>query len=171
MFQMLDTPLGPMVAKWTRTGLYSFSFASEQSVGEFLAPQIDTPHSSLIRELSEAIEKYFEGGSINYPLERLDWTATTAFHQALLRACYAIPPGQTKTYRELAVECGSSKAARAAGQAMAKNRWPIIIPCHRVVGSSGNLTGYSGTGGLHTKHLLLRHEAGESLASQLAQHQ
>ena len=66
--------------------------------------------------------------------------------------------GETLTYGQLAKLAGSPHAARAVGGAMARNRWPLIVPCHRVVGSSGKLTGYSGEGGLKTKHWLLEHE-------------
>jgi len=75
-----------------------------------------------------------------------------------LTLCHAIPVGETRTYGQLAKLAGSPHAARAVGGAMARNRWPLIVPCHRVVGSSGKLTGYSGEGGLKTKHWLLEHE-------------
>ncbi|MEM8736472.1 MAG: MGMT family protein, partial [Planctomycetota bacterium] len=68
----------------------------------------------------------------------------------------------TMTYGALAKAVGRPNAARAVGGAMAKNRWPLLIPCHRVLGASGKLTGYSGVGGIETKRRLLEHERGQS---------
>ncbi|MEX1224432.1 MAG: MGMT family protein, partial [Pirellulales bacterium] len=74
-------------------------------------------------------------------------------------ACRRIPIGQTMSYAELAAVAGSPGAARAVGNIMAGNRVPIIVPCHRVVGSGGSLGGYSSSGGLRTKRRLLSLEA------------
>lgn len=80
------------------------------------------------------------------------------FHRKVYRVLCRVPAGKTITYAELARRVGSPKAARAVGQAMAKNPFPIIIPCHRVVPSSGKLGAYSGRGGVATKRALLRLE-------------
>jgi methylated-DNA-[protein]-cysteine S-methyltransferase len=80
------------------------------------------------------------------------------FHRKVYRALCNIPSGKTVTYAGLARLAGSPKAARAVGQAMAKNPWPIVIPCHRVVAGNGRLGGYSGRGGVATKRKLLQLE-------------
>lgn len=77
----------------------------------------------------------------------------TRFQLSVWSRLKEIPYGKTKTYKQIATEVGNSKASRAIGNANNKNRIPIIIPCHRVIGSSGNLTGYRG--GLHIKKILL----------------
>lgn len=77
------------------------------------------------------------------------------FHRKVYRALCKVPAGKTVTYAELAKRVGSPGAARAVGQAMARNPWPIIIPCHRVVAGNGKLGGYSGRGGVATKRALL----------------
>lgn len=77
------------------------------------------------------------------------------FHRKVYRKLCKVPAGKTVTYAELARLAGSPGAARAVGQAMAKNPWPIIIPCHRVVAGNGKLGGYSGRGGPATKRALL----------------
>lgn len=77
------------------------------------------------------------------------------FHRKVYRALCKVPAGKTVTYAELARRAGSPGAARAVGTAMAKNPWPVIIPCHRVVAGNGKLGGYSGRGGLVTKRALL----------------
>lgn len=89
----------------------------------------------------------------------LDLTGYTDFQRTVLQACQNIPYGQTLSYGELARRCGAPKAARAVGQVLAANRLLIFIPCHRVVGCRGELTGFGG--GLDLKRWLLAHEQGE----------
>ena len=86
----------------------------------------------------------------------LDWSAVTPFQRKVLEETLQIPAGETRTYGWLAARAGSRKAARAVGQVMAKNPWPIIVPCHRVVASDASLHGYGG--GLRMKQTLLSKE-------------
>ena len=79
----------------------------------------------------------------------------TPFQQRVLDCCRQIPYGRTKTYAELAIAAGSPGAARAVGRAMATNPIPLVIPCHRVLGSGGDLCGFSAVGGLDAKRRLL----------------
>jgi methylated-DNA-[protein]-cysteine S-methyltransferase len=88
----------------------------------------------------------------------LDVTGLTEFQQKVLRACRRIPAGRTVTYGELARRAGHPQAARAAGQVMATNRFPLIVPCHRVVAAGGLLGGYSAPQGLAMKRRLLADE-------------
>ena len=81
-----------------------------------------------------------------------------AFYQAVWKACAEIPAGQVRTYGWLAKRIGKPNAARAVGQALGKNPFAPKIPCHRVVGADGRMTGYSGRGGVETKKKLLRRE-------------
>lgn len=80
----------------------------------------------------------------------------SAFQVKVWEAVRAIPLGETRSYSEIAHSIGAPRAVRAVGGANANNRWPIIVPCHRIVGSSGRLTGYAG--GLARKEWLLQHE-------------
>lgn len=114
--------------------------------------------------LAERLDEYFCSGRLSWELSALDWRGITPFHREVLERCAQILAGQTLTYGQLAARAGRPRAARAVGSAMARNRWPLIIPCHRVVGSDGRLTGYSGNGGIETKRRLLGLEAGESVA-------
>ena len=82
----------------------------------------------------------------------------TAFQQRVLHLTSAIPAGALRTYGQLARDVGSPHASRAVGQALGRNPVPIVIPCHRVVGSNGRLTGYSGGRGIESKRWLLRLE-------------
>ncbi len=163
LFQHIETPLGIMTAQWNeRDGtLRSFQFG-KQSDGSPVAPLNGSQALEIEAEIEIAIEKaiadYFDTGVFQFDLNRLDWSDTPAFHRRVLERCYEIPSGSTLTYGQLAAEVGSPQAARAVGQAMARNPWPIVVPCHRVVGTSGRLTGYSGVGGIDTKRWLLEHE-------------
>jgi methylated-DNA-[protein]-cysteine S-methyltransferase len=109
-------------------------------------------------QLESAIEAYVLGSP--EPLNALRYveTARSPFAQRVLAACRQIPYGQTRSYAELAARAGSPGAARAVGSVMAQNRLPLLIPCHRVVGSQGKLGGFSAPGGLETKVRLLELE-------------
>lgn len=102
-----------------------------------------------------AVIAYFDGD-----LAALDGLAVktggTAFQRTVWAALRAIPPGQTRSYGQLAAAIGSPRAVRAAGLANGQNPVAVIVPCHRVIGSNGALTGYAG--GLERKLWLLRHE-------------
>lgn len=104
---------------------------------------------SLYREL----ESYFQGKPYDFSQFTLRWDRVTPYRLKVLKRAAEIPHGETRTYKWLAEGAGNPKGARSAGQAMATNPWPIIIPCHRVVGSSGKLTGFGG--GLSMKEKLL----------------
>ena len=100
------------------------------------------------------LEEYFQG-------KRKEFTVPcrpegTDFQKRVWEALTRIPYGETRTYKEIAVEAGNPKASRAVGMANNKNPVPIIIPCHRVIGSDGKLTGYAG--GLGVKEFLLNLE-------------
>lgn len=88
----------------------------------------------------------------------LDWSGAPPFFQQAWAACQTIPSGETRTYGWLAAEAGRPAAVRAAGQAMARNRVPLVVPCHRVVGSNGGLVGFGGMRGLSLKAQLLAME-------------
>jgi methylated-DNA-[protein]-cysteine S-methyltransferase len=104
------------------------------------------------------LREYSEGQSDDFSDVLLDLDDMTDFQRRVSLVCRTIPFGQTSTYGELAARVGSPNAARAVGAVMARNRLPIIIPCHRVVGTAGRLGGYSAPGGLDTKRRLLRLE-------------
>ncbi|RKN82269.1 methylated-DNA--[protein]-cysteine S-methyltransferase [Paenibacillus ginsengarvi] len=105
-------------------------------------------------EYVRQIEAYFAGTLTIFKLP-LDMVGTP-FQQAIWRAVAAIPYGEVRTYAAIAAAAGSPKAVRAVGAANGANPIPIIVPCHRVIGSSGTLTGYRG--GMALKKQLLHHE-------------
>jgi len=106
--------------------------------------------------LGRQIERVLLGGRIPKRLQ-VDVRGLPGFTRRILKVCAGIRPGETLSYGELARRAGRPGAARAAGQVMARNRFPLLIPCHRVVGVGGRLTGFGG--GLRMKRELLAREA------------
>jgi methylated-DNA-[protein]-cysteine S-methyltransferase len=104
----------------------------------------------------EQLEAYFDGERVEFDVP-LSFDGAPAFFESVWRRLLAIPFGMTVTYGELATQLGRPTAARAVGMANGRNPISIIVPCHRVIGSGGGLTGYAG--GLDRKRYLLRHEA------------
>ena len=156
----VDSPLGPLFAAVTRRGLVVLSYGEEEfeleaqrlsrlvSVRILRAPRRVDP---VARQLTE----YFEGRRQRFEVP-IDWSLVRGFGRDVLAATAQIPYGEVLTYREVASVAHRPLAARAAGNALATNPIPIVVPCHRVVHSGGGLGGY--TGGLHRKRFLLRLE-------------
>ena len=125
-----------------------------------LAGSDDVPfEKGLLTELQQRIVAYFEGENVDFSTDpAVDLAGRTAFDRAVLSACRQIGPGRQVTYGELAVKIGKSGAARAVGNALARNPVPLIIPCHRVLCANGALGGFSAPGGTATKERMLLHE-------------
>jgi len=116
-------------------------------------------HRGFLPDLQERIVAYFEGENIDFRIDPpLALDHATTFGKKVLRVCRAIPLGGTTTYRDLARQVGCPGAARAVGGVMAANPIPLIIPCHRVLRTDGDLGGFSAPGGIATKQRMLRHE-------------
>ena len=138
------SPLGPLTVTAADGAIVALSW------GEAGCGLLDP----LVQTAVEQLEAYFEG-SLRYfsvPLK----PAGTAFQRRVWAAMAAIPCGETRSYGALAGELGSGP--RAVARACAANPIPILIPCHRIIGADGSLTGYSGGSGIDTKAWLLRHE-------------
>jgi len=123
--------------------------------GDRPAARAEPPEEA--RWFVDAVERWFEGGGRATVHQDLCEAAGRApFEREVYRIVSSIPPGMTRTYREVAIEAGRPGAARAVGAAMARNPFAPLIPCHRVVGSDGSLRGYAG--GLQMKADLLEDE-------------
>lgn len=107
--------------------------------------------------LTEQFLRYFDGEKIVFS-DILYLPSLSPFTKKVLHQCKKIPYGTTITYKELSIRCGANNSFRAVGGALKRNPLPIIIPCHRVIGSDGSLTGYMGTKGLEIKRSLLKLE-------------
>jgi len=106
-----------------------------------------------LRQLSEYL-----GGSLRQFSIPVDLSSSTPFQQQVLQLTTQIPYGQTSTYKEIALQVGKPNAARAVGRVEATNPIPLVIPCHRVLGTDGSLHGYGGPGGIKLKAWLLQLE-------------
>jgi len=155
---VLDSPLGPLtvvVEDDHLVGLYveqGLAKALERSavLGTMSEPE-DVP---LLQAVAEQLTAYFRGELTAFDLPVA--AAGTPFQQRVWAALQDIPYGETRSYGEVAAEIGNPAASRAVGAANGRNPVSIVVPCHRVVGSTGRLTGYAG--GLTTKEQLLAHE-------------
>lgn len=107
------------------------------------------------------LQRYFNGEHIDFGDIPVDLSRLTPFRQRVLHATRTLQYGEICCYYQLAGLCGSPRAARAVGGALAANPIPVIIPCHRVVASTGHLTGFSAPGGIDTKYSLLKMEGVE----------
>lgn len=116
-----------------------------------------TCENSLTREAADRLRRYFAGEAVNFDLP-IDWSGFTPFQKMVYEVVVQIPYGSVDSYAAIASRAGRPTAARGVGTAMARNPLPIIIPCHRVVGASGGLTGYSAPGGIISKKWLLQRE-------------
>lgn len=109
--------------------------------------------------LIEKIKRYLSGHNENLTKIPIDTKNTSPFFKAAWNVCRTIPKGQTRSYKWLAINAGSPNAVRAAGQAMAKNKLPLLVPCHRIIGHNGSLTGFGrGAKQLTLKQNLLKLE-------------
>ena len=151
----LSSPLGPIAIGWNeRTGkINGIDFAASSAPEQ---PRCALPPA--VQTLIAQLRDYFHGHMVSFSWESLDLGPCTDFRRRVYAHIFAIPPGTTQTYAEVAAAVGSPGAARAVGGAMAANRLPIVVPCHRVVAAKG-LGGY--TGGLDKKRQLLALEAGD----------
>jgi methylated-DNA-[protein]-cysteine S-methyltransferase len=157
---LFQSPLGWVGLLGTDKGLRQLSFKpTPQEALEELGPALDQAiedPDSFSGERS-CLERYFQGETQALDEIHLDLADAPAFFGAAWTACRGIPPGETRSYSWLAAAAGRPLAARAAGQAMARNPFVLIVPCHRVIASNGDLRGY-GAGGLRVKARLLELE-------------
>jgi len=163
-YSVIKTGWGQVVAVWSDNGLWELSFPQP---AETVANDIPAGMSVLTadkeaylwsEQLATELRMYFQGFSVPFGVP-VDWRSYSPFQKAALVYTAAIPYGSTASYQMVAQAIGSPKAARAVGGAMHSNRTPLVVPCHRVVGANGSLTGFGG--GLDLKKALLLLESGE----------
>jgi methylated-DNA-[protein]-cysteine S-methyltransferase len=122
------------------------------------SPTMDDEPTVGQADLVVRLQAFAEGQGDDFLDARLDESRLTPFQRRVVHYCRRIPAGKVATYGQLAQQAGSPGAARAVGQVMASNRWPLIVPCHRVIGAGGGLGGYSAPDGLAVKRKLLARE-------------
>ena len=158
-YDLLDSPLGSLLVAATPRGVCRISYdADPEAEAERLARAygrrvLRAPRA--VDEVRRELDEYFAGRRVTFDLD-LDLAAAPEFTRTVLDELALVPYGEVTTYGSLAARVGSPRAARAVGTVMNRNPIPIVLPCHRVVGSNGNLVGYGG--GLDRKDALLRLE-------------
>jgi methylated-DNA-[protein]-cysteine S-methyltransferase len=146
-YSYLDSPVGRLLLAGDEAGLRLICFPTEKRMPEPAWRQGDAPFAEALRQL----EAYFAGELSEFDLALAP--EGTPFQLSVWRALRRIPYGETVSYGEVAKAIGRPSACRAVGAANGSNPLPIVIPCHRVIGSTGKLTGFGG--GLDTKAALL----------------
>jgi methylated-DNA-[protein]-cysteine S-methyltransferase len=160
-YASVDSPLGPLVVASTPKGLVRVSysdFRGEDEVLQELARRVSPrvlEAPARLDPVRRELDEYFEGRREDFDIP-IDWSYLAGFTREVLRATAAIPFGDVSTYAGVAAAAGSPRATRAAGNALGANPMPVIVPCHRVLRTGGQLGGY--TGGLERKEFLLRLE-------------
>ena len=150
-----DSPLGPMTLAATEAGLAGAWFEGQRHLPPELERWPEQPTHPLLQRAAAQLDAYFAGRQSSFDLP-LDLSGGTAFQQSVWRALLAIPSGQTTSYGAIAQGIGKPAAVRAVGAAVGRNPLSVIVPCHRVLGQGGSLTGYAG--GLARKTALLQLE-------------
>ena len=161
---VFETPIGPCGLAWGERGLIGVSLPE---------PTAEAVRARLLRRFPEAngsapppavldardrILELLAGEPADLSPIPLELDRVGGFERRIYAIARAIPPGQTVTYGEIAARAGEPQAAQAVGRAMGKNPWPIVVPCHRVLGAGGKLGGFSAPGGTRTKLRILEIE-------------
>ena len=160
-YDVVDTPIGPLLVAVTDRGLLRVSFSDRYEAEETIEEIARVAGSRVLRASTAVdgahreLDEYFAGRRHAFDLA-IDLRGQAPFTVAVLGELAQVPYGHTATYGELATRAGSPKAARAVGMVMNRNPVPIVLPCHRIVGANGALVGYGG--GLDIKEHLLRLE-------------
>jgi methylated-DNA-[protein]-cysteine S-methyltransferase len=144
-YYCLETPIGRLKISGDEEFIRSIAFDPDDR---------ENFANGLLQECAGQLEAYFAGKLKVFDLPF--FPHLTGFGQEVLEKVSGIPFGETRTYAEIALELGNPKSVRAVGQTNGRNPLPILIPCHRVIGTDGSLTGYSG--GIWRKKWLLQHE-------------
>ncbi len=151
-----QSPIGHLVIKATESGICSISLRTKESE----ETELQNDHTS---QCIAELQAYFSGKLQSFSV-KTDLEDMTDYSKQVLQEVSDIPYGRTQSYLDIALKMGDKNAVRAVGNANRKNPIPIIIPCHRVIGSNGSLVGY--VYGLDKKQALLAHESPQSYALQ-----
>ncbi len=156
----IPSPLGPLLLAASDQGLAGVWFDDQQHrpLDATVAAWRANPQHPLLQQAAQQLDAFFHGQHSRFSVS-LDLSAGTTFQQAVWRALLDIPAGNTRSYTQVAQAVGRPAAVRAVGAAIGRNPLAIVVPCHRVLGSGGALTGYAG--GLSRKTALLALEGAQ----------
>ncbi|MEM8837781.1 MAG: methylated-DNA--[protein]-cysteine S-methyltransferase [Pseudomonadota bacterium] len=165
-FSLFPTSLGECGIAWRGETVIATSLPekSPQETARRLAAQTcgtEADPSPAIQRAIEAITTLLEGENTDLTFIDCDFSGLDDFAEKVYELALTIPPGETLTYGDIASELGDKQLSRSVGQALGRNPFPIIVPCHRVMGAGGKLTGFSANGGVSTKLKMLEIEGAE----------
>lgn len=162
---LFDTPIGRCGVAWGDGGIVALSFPEATDAGTLARLRRRAPEAEQTWEAPPAIggivagiRALAEGQAADFDDTGLDMTGVPAFERGVYALTRRIGPGRTRTYGEIARDLGDVSLSRQVGQALGRNPFPIVVPCHRVVGAGGTMTGFSAPGGTETKRRLLKIE-------------
>ena len=150
-YRRIDTPLGPLFATAGGHGIAAIHFVGGRHAPAIAHDWVEDRDDAALAACEAQLRQYLEGSRRAFDLPLAP--SGTDFQRRVWREIAAIGFGETITYAELARRCGAPRAVRAAAAATGRNPLSIVVPCHRIVGASGSLTGYAG--GLERKARLL----------------
>jgi len=162
---LFETAIGRCGLAWSERGIAAVGFPDPEPertlarVRRSVPGATETKPPQRVALAIDAIKALLDGEATELSSIELDFGAAGEFERRVYEAAREIPPGETLTYGELAARIGSPSEAREVGKALARNRVPIIVPCHRVVAADGKLGGFSARGGTKTKLRLLSIES------------
>lgn len=155
------TPLGVCAIAWSDAGLTRFLLPDPDRVRN---GGTESEPPDWVQTIIERVQRHLAGEPQDFADLRYDFSRVPRFVAEVLRATLGVKAGRTASYGEIATAIGQPPAAsRAVGSALGDNPWPLLIPCHRIVSASGNMTGFSGPGGVATKVKLLALEGAQLL--------
>ncbi len=160
-----ETAIGTCGLAWNDAGLTAFHLPGPRPArpDDPAMPLADAP--AWIRELAGRVQQHLAGALQDFRGVALDTSAVSPFARRVYEAARAVPAGQTRTYGDLAAALQEPReASRAIGALLGANPWPLIVPCHRIVGANGRMTGFSAAGGVRTKVRLLALEGAQLIA-------
>ena len=161
LYTWIDSPLGRILLTSDGEKLTGLHFEREKYFPRIVEDWLESPRALVLARAARQIHEYFAGERDRFDLPLAP--AGTPFQQRVWQQLLHIRCGETTTYGEIARRIGSPQSGRAVGAAIGRNPISIVVPCHRVVGSTGALTGYAG--GLERKRALLARESAADLVS------
>jgi methylated-DNA-[protein]-cysteine S-methyltransferase len=162
--RLFDTPIGTCALVWSEDGVVAFYLPDQDDatlrrrLRQRFGVEAVASGPDWVERAIERIVALLNGGTDDLADLPLDWSGIPDFHRRVYELARTVPPGRTTTYGELARTLGDAGAARAVGQALGRNRFAVVVPCHRVLAAGGGSGGFSAPGGLDTKFRLLEIE-------------
>jgi methylated-DNA-[protein]-cysteine S-methyltransferase len=158
------TALGTCAVRWTALGIASVRLPSARTADLPRAAAVAVPEP--VQKAIDGIAAVLDGSPVDLRFVRLDDREVDEFRRSVYAATRTIPAGATATYGEVARMIGHAEMAREVGAGLARNPFPIVVPCHRIIGADGKLTGFSAPGGLATKSRMLEIEGAPGFGQQ-----